>query len=152
MPAPSFPESVPPASNFAYHVTGNIPQGSSQFGQQAFYAPTYNGFVPQHNYVPDMPEAIPGYRQQSMRPGPSDARDRFPASLSSFLSETAVSQREESIDSNLPNSEIPAAIMSKYGNDVIKAVELTTFLSSRGLTFIDGKVDVAIGSAMEYTL
>ena len=42
--------------------------------------------------------------------------------------------------------------MSKYGNDVIKAAELTTFLASRGLTFIDGQVDVAIGSAMEYTL
>lgn len=63
-----------------------------------------------------------------------------------------MSQREGSNDGNLPNPEIPAAIMSKYGNDVIKAVELTTFLASRGLTFIDGQVDVAIGSAMEYAL
>lgn len=152
MPAPPVPVVVPSPTNFAYRVTRNPPHDSSQFGQQAFYAPTYNGFVPQHNYVPDMPETTSGYRQQSVRPGPSDPRNRFPTSLSSFLSETAVSQREGSIDSNLPNPEIPAAIMSKYGNDVIRAVELTTFLASRGLTFIDGKVDVAIGSAMEYTL
>lgn len=152
MPAPLVPEVVTPENNFAYQVAGNVPHASSPYRQQAFYAPTYNGFVPQHNYVPDMPESVPGYRQQPVRPVASEPRNRFTASLSSFLAETAVSQREGSNDSNLRNPEIPAAIMSKYGNDVIKAVELTTFLASRGLTFLDGKVDVAIGSAMEYTL
>jgi hypothetical protein len=150
MSAAAILEAVAPPTNLPYHAASNS-QNTSQFSQPAFYAPTYNGYVPRHNYVPDVPEASSGYRQPA-RWAPLEVKSRFPASLSSFLSETAVSQRESSIDSNLQNPEIPAAIMSKYGNDVIKAVELTTFLASRGLTFIDGQVDVAIGSAMEYAL
>lgn len=131
-------------------MAGDALQDPSQFRHQAYYGLTYNGFVPQHHYVSDMPESRSGYRNP-VRPTSAPA-ERFPASLTSFLSETAASRGEGDVDSNLHNPEIPAYIMNKYSNDVLKAVELTTFLSSRGLTFIDGKVDVAIGSPMEYAL
>lgn len=146
--SPHHPASFTSMDNVAYPVSSDVTQVPSPFKQQPFYSQAYAGFMTQQSYVSELPPMSSGSRHGQQ---PSFAHGNSPqASLTSFLAETAGFRQQQG--GGTYNPEIPPYIMSKYGNDVMKAIELTTFLSSRGLTFTDGQVDVAQGSPMEYAL
>jgi hypothetical protein len=138
--------SFPPMDS-AYPVSSDVTQVASPFKQQSLYGQAYEGFMPQQSYVSELPPMTSGSRH-GQQPSFVHGTNSPQAPLTTFLAETAGFKQQGSTY----NPEIPAYIMSKYGNDVMKAIELTTFLSSRGLTFTDGQVDVAVGSPMEYAL
>lgn len=131
-----------------YPGSNDVTQVPSPFEHQPFHGQAYEGFMSQQSYVAELPPIASGSRHGRTSPYAREPTSPH-APLTSFLAETAGLKQQ---GGTAHNSEIPAYIMSKYGNDVMKAVEFTTFLSSRGLTFTGGQVDVAMGSQMEYAL
>lgn len=137
-----------PIDHIAYPISSDVTQVPPSYRQPAFTSQANEGFMPQQSYVAEYPTATSGSRNGQL-PFHPHGINPTPSSLASLLAETATMKQQSG---NAYNPEIPAQIMSKYGNDVMEAIELTTFLSSRGLTFKDGQVDIAQGSPMEYAL
>jgi hypothetical protein len=148
---PSVPQ--PDASALAYTFPNVMDMGQYRVpdASQGFFTGSHGESYSQSAGVSDMAASMTRFTTPMQQSTP-DIGTQLQGSLSSFLVEVAVSGTKRNTGSNAFEPKIPAHIINKYSDDVVKAVEMTTLLASRGLTVTDGQVSVSINSPMEYAL